>query len=60
MFVEMRQAGLSHLFVYSTDPEGHVEGDHRRLMSFDHEDGQSVRQFLFHHTIRQAGRGGMQ
>ena len=25
-------------------------------MSFDHENGQSVRQFLFHHTIRQSER----
>jgi hypothetical protein len=56
MFVEMRQAGLPHLFVDSPDREGHVEGDHRRLMPLDHEHGQSVRQFLFHHTIRQTER----
>ena len=60
MFVEMRQAGLPHLFVDSPDPEGHVEGNYRRLMPFDHEHGQPVRQFLFHHTIRQPERGGMQ
>ena len=56
MFVEMRQAGFPRLFVYSPDPEGHVEGDHWRLMPFDHEHCQPVRQFLFHHTIRQPER----
>jgi hypothetical protein len=56
MFVEVRQACLTDLFVHPTDPKGHVEGDHRRLMPFDHEHGQSVRQFLFHYTIRQTER----
>jgi hypothetical protein len=57
MFIEMSQAGLPHLFVYPSDPKGHVEGDHRRLMPFDHEHGQPVRQLLFHHTIRETERG---
>jgi hypothetical protein len=29
-------------------------------MPFDHEHGQPVRQLLFHYTIRQTGRGGME
>jgi hypothetical protein len=28
-------------------------------MPFDHEDGQPVRQLLFHHSIRQPERGRM-
>jgi hypothetical protein len=59
MFIEMGQAGLTDLFVHPTDPKGHVERDHWRLMSFDHEYGHSVCQFLLHHTVRQTERRRM-
>src|SRR5215475_12080702 len=59
MFIEMRQSGLTYLFVDSPDSKGHVDRDHRRLMPFDHEHGQPVRQRLFHHTVCKPERGGM-
>jgi len=54
MLIEMRETGLADLLIDTAYCECDVDGDHRRLMPFDHEDGQSVRELVFNHSFGKA------
>ncbi len=54
MLIQMGDAGLADLLVDPSHPERDVDRDHRCLMPFDHEDGQTVGQFVFDHPVGEA------
>jgi hypothetical protein len=60
VLVQVREAGLSHLFVHAAHREGDIDRDHRRLTALDHQNGESVRQLVFDDAVRQARRAGVQ
>ena len=54
----MGKAGLADLFVDPAHTEGHVDRYDGRLMPFDQQYGQAVRQLVLNDSIGQAGRTG--
>ncbi len=59
MLIEMRESGLADLLIDPTHREGDVDGDDRRLMSFDHEHGQPICQPVLDHPFGETRRGSV-
>jgi hypothetical protein len=55
----MRESGLANLLIDPAHRKGDVDGDDRRLMSFDHEHGQPICQPMLNYPFSKTRRGSV-